>query len=76
MKAKTVLTTMAVVALTLSISMVAEARSRRGKGPGEGIEKIMRHVDLTDEQKAQLEELKEEHRDEMKPLRREMRLRL
>ena len=73
MKAKTVITTMAVVVLTLSLAAVVEARSRRGNGRGDGLEKVMRHVDLTDAQKAQFVELKEEHRAEMKPLKQEMR---
>ena len=73
MKLKTVMTTLAVVALTLSLAMVAEARPGRGKGRGGGIEKILHRADLTDDQKAQLEALREEHRAEMKPLRQDMR---
>ncbi len=72
MKFKTVFT-LAVVALTFSLAGVAEARSGGGKGRGDGIEKILRHVDLTEDQQTQLEALRDEHRAEMKPLRQELK---
>jgi protein CpxP len=72
MKLKTVFT-LAVVALTFSLAVVAQARSGGGKGRGDGIEKILRHADLTEDQRTQLEALRDEHRAEIKPLRQELK---
>ena len=72
MKPKTIFT-LALVALTLSFAVIAEARPGRGRGRGGGIEKILRSVDLTEDQRTQLEALRDEHRAEMEPLKQEMK---
>ena len=73
MKLKTVFT-FAVVAMTLSLAVVAEARQGQGKRRGGGIEKILRNVDLTEDQRTQFEALQEEHRAEVKPIRQELKV--
>jgi Spy/CpxP family protein refolding chaperone len=72
MKPKTIIT-LVVVALTLSLAVVAQARHGRGKGHGGGIEMILRNVDLTEDQRTQLEALRDEHQAEMKPLKQELK---
>jgi len=73
MKLKTVFT-FAVVAMTLSLAVVAEARQGHGKKRGGGIEMILRNVDLTEDQRTQFEALQEEHRAEVKPIRQELKV--